>query len=177
MFKKDLYKYKDDKGRTVVSPYRPNCEYEHMYRLVAQSSDYRLTNYFIFTQCIDIQEKDLELWVEVHKDDLETPVSQNEEVLTRLDTHDEIIDVSMLALDELSVTHDELFDVNMLAIDELFTILEPLMVETYSLNEEREVNPMVELYVVMIQRGLKTLEQVPARYREQVRQILEKVEE
>ena len=177
MFKKDLYKYKDDKGRTVVSPYRPTCEYEHMYRLIAQSEDYRLTNYVIFTQCIDIQEKDLELWVEVHKDDLETPVSQNEEVLTRLDTHDEIIDVSMLALDELSVTHDELFDVNMLAIDELFTILDSLMVETYSLNEEREVNPMVELYVVMIQRGLKTLEQVPARYREQARQILEKVEE
>ena len=45
------------------------------------------------------------------------------------------------------------------------------------MNEEMEVNPMVELYVVMVQRGLKTLEQVPARYREQVRQILEKVEE
>ena len=65
MFKKDLYKYKDDKGRTVVSPYRPNCEYEHMYRLIAQSEDYRLTNYVIFAQCIDIQEKDLELWFEV----------------------------------------------------------------------------------------------------------------
>ena len=147
-----------------------------MYRLIAQSEDYRLTNYVIFTQCVDIQEKDLELWHEVHKDDLETPVSQNEEVLNRLDTHDEIIDVNMLALDELSVTHDELFDINMLAIDELFTILDSLMVETYSLNEEMEVNPMVELYV-MVQRGLKTLEQVPARYREQVRQILEKVEE
>ena len=177
MFKKDIYKYKDDKGRTIISPYRPSCECEHMYRLIAQSEDYRLTNYIIFTPCIDIQEKDLELWHEVHKDDLETPVSQNEEVLTRLDTHDEIIDVNMLALDELSVTHDELFDVNMLAIDELFTILDSLMVETYSLNEEMEVNPMVELYVVMVQRGLKTLEQVPARYREQVRQILEKVEE
>lgn len=80
MFKKDIYKYKDDKGRTVVSPYRPNCEYEHMYRLIAQSNDYRLTNYVIFTQCVDIQEKDLELWHEVHKDDLETPISQNEEV-------------------------------------------------------------------------------------------------
>lgn len=42
---------------------------------------------------------------------------------------------------------------------------------------EREVNPMVELYVVMIQRGLKTIDQVPARYREQVRAILEAVEE
>ena len=132
MFKKDIYKYKDDKGRMIISPYRPSCECEHMYRLIAQSEDYRLTNYIIFTPCIDIQEKDLELWHEVHKDDLETPVSQNEEVLTRLDTHDEIIDVNMLALDELSVTHDELFDVNMLAIDELFTILESVMVETYS---------------------------------------------
>ena len=158
MFKKDIYKYKNEQGRVVISPYKPEVEYEHMYRLIAQSEDYRLTDYNIVTSCIDIQEKDLELWVEVHKDDLETPVSQNEEVLNRLDTHDKIIDV------------------NMLAIDELFTILEPLMVETYSMNEKMEVNPMVELYVVMVQRGLKTLEQVPARYREQVRQILEKVE-
>ena len=176
MFKKDIYKYKDERGRVIISPYKPEVEYEHMFRLIAQSEDYRLTDYITIASCIDIQEKDLELWVEVHKDDLETPVSQNEEVLNRLDTHDKIIDVNMLALDELSVTHDELFDGNMLAIDELFTILEPLMVETYSMNEEMEVNPMVELYVVMVQRGLKTLEQVPARYREQVRQILEKVE-
>lgn len=159
MFKKDIYKYKNEQGRVVISPYKPEVEYEHMYRLIAQSEDYRLTDYNIVASCIDIQEKDLELWMEVHKDDLETPVSQNEEVFSRLDTHDKIIDV------------------NMLAIDELFTILEPLMVETYSMNEEMEVNPMVELYVVMVQRGLKTLEQVPARYREQVRQILEKVEE
>ena len=86
MFKKDIYKYKDDKGRTVVSPYRPNCEYEHMYRLIAQSKDYRLTNYSIITSCIDIQEKDLELWFEVHKDDLETPVSQNEEIISKIET-------------------------------------------------------------------------------------------
>lgn len=177
MFKKDIYKYKDERGRVVISPYKPEVEYEHMFRLIAQSEDYRVTDYAIVATCIDIQEKDLELWVEVHKDDLETPVSQNEEVFDRLDTHDEIIDINMMALDELAVTHDEIIDVNMLAIDELFTIIESLMVETYSLNEETEVNPMVELYVVMVQRGLKTLEQVPARYREQVRQILEKVEE
>lgn len=85
MFKKDIYKYKDDKGRTIISPYSPSCEYEHMYRLIAQSEDYRLTNYVIFTQCIDIREKDLELWFEVHKDDLETPVSQNEEVKYRIE--------------------------------------------------------------------------------------------
>ena len=35
---------------------------------------------------------------------------------------------------------------------------------------------MVELYVVMVQRGLKTIEQVAARYREQVKAILEAIE-
>lgn len=112
MFKKDLYKYKDDKGRTVVSPYRPNCDYEHMYRLVAQSSDYRLTNYVIFTQCVDIQEKDLELWHEVHKDDLETPISQNEEVIAKL---------SELQTTDMSL--EELILVGFSAIDEIYRML------------------------------------------------------
>lgn len=108
MFKKDIYKYKDDKGRTIISPYQPNCEYEHMYRLIAQSEDYRLTNYVIFTQCVDIQEKDLELWHEVHKDDLETPISQNEEVKIMLGdlqiadtTLEELVMVGFTAIDEL----------------------------------------------------------------------------
>ena len=35
---------------------------------------------------------------------------------------------------------------------------------------------MVELYTVMVQRGLKTIEEVPERYREQVRALLEEVE-
>ena len=36
---------------------------------------------------------------------------------------------------------------------------------------------MVELYVVMVQRGLRTIDQVPARYREQVKALLEQVEQ
>ena len=35
---------------------------------------------------------------------------------------------------------------------------------------------MVELYVIMVQRGLKTVDQVPVRYREQVKAILEAIE-
>lgn len=86
MFKKDIYKYKNEQGRVVISPYKPEVEYEHMYRLIAQSEDYRLTDYVIIASCIDIQEKDLELWVEVHKDDLETPISQNEEIKSKIET-------------------------------------------------------------------------------------------
>ena len=36
---------------------------------------------------------------------------------------------------------------------------------------------MVELYVDMVQRGLRTIDQVPTRYREQVRALLESVEQ
>lgn len=36
---------------------------------------------------------------------------------------------------------------------------------------------MVELYVVMVQRGLKTVEQVPTRYREQVKALLGLIED
>lgn len=86
MFKKDIYKYKNEQGRVVISPYKPEVEHEHMYRLIAQSEDYRLTDYVIIASCIDIQEKDLELWVEVHKDDLETPISQNEEIKSKIET-------------------------------------------------------------------------------------------
>ena len=39
------------------------------------------------------------------------------------------------------------------------------------------MSKIVELYVVMVQRGLRTIDQVPARYREQVRALLEQVEQ
>ena len=168
MFKKDIYKYKDEKGRTMISPYKPNVEYEHMYRLIAQSGEYRLTNYSMVTQVVDIQEKDLELWFEVHKDDLETPISQNEEVKQSIE---EIKSVNSI--------QDEIIDMTMLALDEMFEMFEPMLsssIKSMSLNNEEVRNPMVELYVVMIQRGLKTIDQIPARYREEVKAILDAVE-
>lgn len=36
---------------------------------------------------------------------------------------------------------------------------------------------MVELYAVMVQRGLRTIDQVPARYRKQVEELLAQVDE
>ena len=168
MFKKDIYKYKDEKGRTMISPYKPNVEYEHMYRLIAQSDEYRLTNYSMVTQVVDIQEKDLELWFEVHKDDLETPISQNEEVKQSIEE-----------IKSVNGVQDEMIDTTMLALDEMFEMFEPMLslsIKSMSLNNEEVRNPMVELYVVMIQRGLKTIDQVPARYREEVKAILDAVE-
>ena len=69
MFKKKIYKYKENNS-TIVSPYKPNCECEEMYRLIAQDENYLLTNYDVFVTCIDVSKKDLELWEEVDKDTL-----------------------------------------------------------------------------------------------------------
>ena len=68
---------------------------------------------------------------------------------------------------------DEMIDINMLASDELYTLIEPLLVDMLS---ERGVSKLVDMYVAMVQRGLKTLDEVPTRYREQVREVLEALE-
>lgn len=81
--------------------------------------------------------------------------------------------------EETNETQDFMIDTTMMALDELFMIFEPLLAAvptTMSLHRE-EANPMVELYVVMIQRGLKTIDQVPERYRSEVQLLLDIIEE
>ncbi|WP_267956004.1 collagen-like triple helix repeat-containing protein, partial [Clostridium celatum] len=96
-------------------------------------------------------------------------VALNEEVITLSLENEEI--------KEVNNTQDILIDTTMMATDEVYTMLEPILEmipQTMSL--ERSVSKMVDMYVAMVQRGLKTIEQVPARYREEVREILAKLE-
>ena len=65
----------------------------------------------------------------------------------------------------------------MMATDEMYCLLEPLLVSINTHQVEGSTNPMVDMYVVIVQRGLKTIEQVPARYREQVIDILKQLED
>lgn len=50
-------------------------------------------------------------------------------------------------------------------------MLEPLLSSVNIINA-KGVSKMVDMYVAMVQRGLKTINEVPLRYREQVIQIL-----
>lgn len=76
-------------------------------------------------------------------------------------------------LEEVNAIQDTLIDVSLLATDEIFMMIEPLLINTYSVGGNSK---MVEMYVAMIQRGLKTVDEVPLRYREEVRMILEQLE-
>ena len=96
---------------------------------------------------------------------------------------DELIDIpdtleeKIEKLQEENKTQDILIDTTMLATDELYTMVEPILEaipQTMAL--ERSTSKMVDMYVCMIQRGLKTIEQIPVRYREEVKRILAELE-
>lgn len=74
-------------------------------------------------------------------------------------------------------TQDELINTTMLATDEMYMMIEPLLLEAVqTLSLERSVSKMVDMYVAMVQRGLKTIDEVPSRYREQVKEIIAQLE-
>ena len=82
-------------------------------------------------------------------------------------------------IDKENLIQNELIDISLLATDEMFMILEPLLeavqIEAVQINERR-MSKMIDMYVAMIMRGLKTVDEVPLRYREDVRRILEELE-
>lgn len=100
-----------------------------------------------------------------------------EKELTNTKEEVEILSIENEEVKTVNETQDILIDTTMLATDEMYVMLEPILEmipQTMSL--ERSVSKMVDMYVAMAMRGLKTIEQVPARYREEVREILARLE-
>lgn len=91
----------------------------------------------------------------------------------------ELIDRPLTAEEQLQKKveqQDLTIDTMLLATDELYTMVEPLLASIPQSINVRGVSKMVDLYVVMVMRGLKTIEEVPARYRQQVKDILNELE-
>ena len=61
----------------------------------------------------------------------------------------------------------------MLASAELFEMVLMMMPMSVSMSKSMEVNPMVEVYVTLILKGEKTIEQVPAVIRDKVQAQLD----
>lgn len=87
-----LYRYKNEQGNgTIVSDIKPDCSYEPMWRLISNDENCLLTNFIeYYDYCIDIEARDLELWHEVHKDDLNAPIPQLEQVTMTMQTFTKI---------------------------------------------------------------------------------------
>ena len=87
---------------------------------------------------------------------------------------DEKLITKITEIDKENSIQNELIDISLLATDEMYIMIEPLL-EAIIINE-RGVSKMVDMYVAMVIRGLKTIDEVPLRYREEVRLILEQLE-
>lgn len=82
----------------------------------------------------------------------------------------------ILKIESDNQTQDELINISLLATDEMYMMIEPLLQSVPQTISERMVSKMVDMYVAMVIRGLKTIEEVPARYREEVKETLSKLE-
>ena len=87
---------------------------------------------------------------------------------------DEKLITKITEIDKENLIQNELIDISLLATDEMFMMLEPLL-EAVQI-DKRGMSKMIDMYVTMITRGLKTIDEVPLRYREEVRLILEQLE-
>ncbi len=100
------------------------------------------------------------------------------------DNYTEIVDEDYIPMEfkvdfkEFKDETSDTIDVLLSAIDEMFLMFEPLMAMmpmTMSIeDEEVAVNPMVKLYALMIQRELKTLEEVPEKFKSDVIKLMNK---
>ena len=64
-------------------------------------------------------------------------------------------------------------DLLLYTIDELYTSVEPLLAMIpMTIETENKVSKLVNFYVLMIKRDLKTIEEIPERFREEVNNLL-----
>ena len=64
-------------------------------------------------------------------------------------------------------------DLLLYSIDEIYTLIEPLLaIAPMTIEVENKVSKLVNFYVLMIKRDLKTIEEVPERFREEVSKLI-----
>ena len=99
-----------------------------------------------------------------------------------IDNYGEIVDDKyinieyVVEIDKLKSTikqNDLTIDLLLYSIDELYISIEPLLTMVpMTVETENKVSKLVNFYVLMIKRDLKTIEEVPERFREEVRNLI-----
>lgn len=136
------------------------------------------------TKLIYLNKNNINDYIEIDEEpEIELPEEPNieepEEILNgytlaeayyKLINANRVLKERVVELEKVNQEQDKLINTTMLATDEMFMMLEPLLSEMLDLNI-RSTSKMVDMYVAMVQRGLKKIDQVPAKYREQVKEI------
>lgn len=98
------------------------------------------------------------------------------------DNYGEVVDEKyinmdyVVELDNLKESNNNTLDVLLMAVDEIYTSVEPLlMMIPMTIPEDGSINNnLIPFYVEMVKRGLKTKEEIPERFKEEVIALLEK---
>ena len=99
-----------------------------------------------------------------------------------VDNYGEVVDEKyinmdyVVELDKLKSTIEEnelTIDLLLYSIDEMYTSVEPLLAMVpMTIETENKVSKFVNFYVLMIKKDLKTIEEIPERFREEVRKLI-----
>ena len=99
-----------------------------------------------------------------------------------VDNYGEVVDEKyinidyVVELDKLKSTIEEnelTIDLLLYSIDEMYTSVEPLLAMVpMTIETENKVSKLVMFYALMIKRDLKTIEEIPERFREEVRKLI-----
>lgn len=87
------------------------------------------------------------------------------------------LDQVKTTVEENQETTDMSIDLILLSIDALYVMFEPMLAMvpmTMSLNHDaiEEIDPMTNIYLAIVKRGLKDIEDIPDRFKENVRNLL-----
>ena len=99
-----------------------------------------------------------------------------------VDNYGEVVDEKyinidyVVELDKLKSTIEEnelTIDLLLYSIDEMYTSVEPLLAMVpMTIETENKVSKLVNFYALMIKRELKTIEEIPERFKEEVRKLI-----
>lgn len=66
----------------------------------------------------------------------------------------------------------DMLDILFTAADEIFLMVDAIMGSVMTLNEDSGLSPMGRFYAAMVERDLKDIEDVPVKYRKEVKEYL-----
>lgn len=93
------------------------------------------------------------------------------------DNYTEVVDEKYISVNyivdfsEFKEEMNNAIDVLAETVDEIYTMFEPLMIDTFAM-QSVIVSPMVKFYILLIQRGLKDIEDIPDKFKEEVLKLL-----
>lgn len=107
-------------------------------------------------------------------DSIDNYTEEIDEKYVNMDYVVELNDVKE-SFDFFSEETSNIIDSILLGMDELLQLIESILgflPMTLDAEQEKVVSKFVALYVLMIQRGLKTIEEIPERFKEDVKNLL-----